>query len=479
MSDVEPKHLAECKGKGYVIAPAGYGKSHLITMAVKLSQGKQLVLTHTFAGVSSIKGKMRSLAVSSKLCQVDTLASWALGMCLDYPKTSGWDKLHPEGAEWNRVYEHCTKLLEKKFFQHIIKCSYSGVYVDEYQDCSKPQHAMICALASLLPCRILGDPMQAIFGFNEELVDWETSIKPFFLCLGQLTKPWRWHNAGYPDLGSWLDDARQKLIDGQPIRLAGQLPRGVSKVKVDLTDFTDRKRLNLFYDFSGDPGSVTAIYPGQPQSKNKAHKLAQSLGGRFSSIEEVEGKDLLAFVRKLDKAASSRQRLCDVISFTKKCCNSIDSVLTAQMKRGETTKIIRSTKFPIIAVAANDYLIASCTAKLAGLLVLIQQAPEVTVYRRDLLNRLTSVLSLHQQDRGLSLEETALLFQRSMRNTGRPIRHNKVVATTLLVKGLEFDHVIVLEADTMACRDLYVALTRGAKSVTIVCNSDSIGTISS
>ena len=49
-----PKILAEFPSKGYVIAPAGYGKTHLIALAVNESSHRQLILTHTFAGVNSI-----------------------------------------------------------------------------------------------------------------------------------------------------------------------------------------------------------------------------------------------------------------------------------------------------------------------------------------------------------------------------------------------------------------------------------------
>ncbi len=41
------------------------------------------------------------------------------------------------------------------------------------------------------------------------------------------------------------------------------------------------------------------------------------------------------------------------------------------------------------------------------------------------------------------------------------------VGTTLLVKGLEFDHAVVLDTDAYDARNLYVALTRGAKSLTV------------
>ena len=52
-----------------------------------------------------------------------------------------------------------------------IKSTYSGLFVDEYQDCTKKQHEIIKILAELIPTRILGDFLQGIFEFNEPTVD--------------------------------------------------------------------------------------------------------------------------------------------------------------------------------------------------------------------------------------------------------------------------------------------------------------------
>ena len=57
-------------------------------------------------------------------------------------------------------------------------------YVDEYQDCSNIQHVLISSLADILPCRILGDPLQAIFDFADHPVDWDTSVYPEFIYRG-------------------------------------------------------------------------------------------------------------------------------------------------------------------------------------------------------------------------------------------------------------------------------------------------------
>lgn len=119
MSEELAKKLNECVTKGYVIAPAGYGKTHLIALAVRASSNRQLILTHTFAGVNSIKTKMTELGVHPSKYQVDTIASWALRLCLAYPNTSGWVMENPTNKQWNKLYECCINLLEKKFIRHI------------------------------------------------------------------------------------------------------------------------------------------------------------------------------------------------------------------------------------------------------------------------------------------------------------------------------------------------------------------------
>jgi hypothetical protein len=45
------------------------------------------------------------------------------------------------------------------------------------------------------------------------------------------------------------------------------------------------------------------------------------------------------------------------------------------------------------------------------------------------------------------------------------------VSRTLLVKGLEFDHAVVLNGAEYDVRNLYVAMTRGSKSLTVLSGS--------
>ncbi len=142
MAENLPKILADFRSKGYVIAPAGYGKTYLIAEAVNEGSARQLILTHTFAGVDSIKTKLIQLGVPSSKYQVETIASWTLRLCLAYPATSGWATQNPVGKQWNKLYGSCLGLLAKTFIRHVILSTYAGVYVDEYQDCTELQHTL-------------------------------------------------------------------------------------------------------------------------------------------------------------------------------------------------------------------------------------------------------------------------------------------------------------------------------------------------
>jgi len=140
--------LAAYQGAGYVVAPAGFGKTHLIAKAAARSAGRQLILTHTYAGVNALQSKMRAMGVSDKLYHLDTIASWCLRICLSYTQTSGWREERPSDKDqWIALYEACTRLLDQAFIRRIVRASYDGLYVDEYQDCSIAQHGVILKLA--------------------------------------------------------------------------------------------------------------------------------------------------------------------------------------------------------------------------------------------------------------------------------------------------------------------------------------------
>ncbi len=464
--------LAASRGSGYVVAPAGYGKTHLIAQAVSFSVGRQLVLTHTYAGVNVLRRKLRELRARSEAYRVDTIASWSLRLCLSYPTTSGWVINRPTSAQWPALYQACSGLLDYEFIRRIIKVSYAGLYVDEYQDCSAMQHQLVLKLARDLPCRLLGDPLQGIFDFNEQPVNWETDVSGSFQRLGELETPHRWIRAGTSAVGTWLGTVRDRLEHGNPIDLAKDLPGGIRFVPVNAASELFRIQGNTCRYFQcAASESVVAIHKGDNQYKSKCHVLAKNVGGRFSSIEEIEGKAVFSFVGKVEGCKTNRARLKEAVKFATRCMTAVKASLPAATSRGERTVIRNNTLNPSVASAANAYLAEPTSSSLVHLLNAIRGGNDVKTVRADLFNRVVGVLRKQALHPELALSEAAEEYQGEFRYKGRPIVRRKLIGTTLLVKGLEFDHAIVLEADSLSKKELYVALTRGAKSVTIISSS--------
>lgn len=464
--------LAAHQGAGYVVAPAGFGKTYLIAEATARSTGRQLILTHTYAGVNALRRKMRTLGVSDRLYHIDTIASWSLRICLSYSQTSGWREERPaDNQQWNGVYDACAQLLDQPFIRRIARASYDGLYVDEYQDCSVSQHGIVLKLARDLPSRLLGDPLQGIFDFDgQNPVDWAGDVEGSFECLGVLDTPHRWIQAGADDLGVWLRNVRTNLEEGQPVDLNMNRPAMVRfrQPNDDPQALTQSQGNTCRYFQCGPADTVIAIHKGSQDYKAKCHRLSRNLGGRFSSIEEVEGKDLFSFIRKLERARTNAARLKEIVEFAKRCMTAVEQNLPAGTVRGEQVNIRANTRNAEAAAKANAYLEAPDSATMRRFLMALKETQGIEIVRADLFYRALGVLDKHLLHPELSLSEAAEKYQSEFRYKGRPIGRRKLIGTTLLVKGLEFDHAIILDAASLSKKELYVALTRGARSLTII-----------
>ncbi len=464
--------LAAYRGTGYVVAPAGFGKTHLIAEAVSRSANRQLVLTHTYAGVNVLRRKMRELRVSNKSFRADTIASWALRLSLSYPMASGWAIARPGGDQWSALYRASSLLLDSGFLRRILRASYAGLYVDEYQDCSAEQHELVLKLARDLPCRILGDPLQGIFDFNGQPVDWDRDISARLESLGRLETPHRWNRAGTPAIGHWLGVIRGQLEQRQTVDLTQGLPQGVTFMPVNNAADFSRIQADACRYFQCTPGeSVVAIHKGSQEYKSKCHALARTIGGSFSSIEEIEGKALFSFIQKLQRARSNQRKLKEVLAFACQCMTAVKASLPAATLRGEQVQVRGNTRNPLVARAANACLADPTCGTMTGLLTALKSVDEVKIIRADLFNRMLGIFRKNALYPHLTLDEATEKYHAEFRYKGRPIGRRKLIGTTLLVKGLEFDHAVVLDAQSLSRKELYVAITRGAKSLTIISTS--------
>src|SRR5690606_37473945 len=90
--------------------------------------------------------------------------------------------------------------------------------------------------------------------------------------------------------------------------------------------------------------------------------------------------------------------------------------------------------------------------------------PGRRTYRPVLFHACIEALELCDQVAGLTLYEAALRVRERYRILGRKLAR-RAVGSTLLLKGLECDTAVVLNASELDARNLYVAVTRAARSL--------------
>jgi hypothetical protein len=449
-------------------AAAGCGKTYHIAESVKKVSDTEerrpcLILTHTHAGVDSLRKKLNQKGVPQSFYHVDTIAAWALRYASSFPNTSGLEVTKPDDSDWENVYLAAVKLLKNSAVRGIVPISYCKVYVDEYQDCTVNQHELILELGKLIPCRILGDPLQGIFNIGgSSLIDWDRDIVPNFCIKEDLLKPWRWKDS--PELGDWLVQARTNLEKGNPVSLTF-LPSSVTWMQIPSNGAAANIQRDVCFK-SGNDGTTIAIH----NLNNQCYYIAQRLGGKFGCIEAINCKDLLDGAEKIYNADGGARSL-EVIVFAKKCITQVGTILSNAQEQA-----FRDNKTPswnsnnkhkdqlesLVNVAESQSLIPVISA----LRKIVENAGAI-IFRRELYYEMIRAIKEFEGGNYDSLRDATWQIRNITRRTGRKTT-NHAIGTTLLVKGLEFDHSIILDADGMDRKNLYVAMTRGAKTLTIL-----------
>jgi UvrD-like helicase family protein len=185
---------------------------------LKRHQNKKpiLVLTHTNAGVAALRVRLNKAGVKSSSYALITIDGWAMRLTSTFPMRAEINqeilKLINPRADYPNIRHAAITLLQGGHIQDILAANYSYLIVDEYQDCSILQHSIVSLTAKIIPTCVLGDPLQAIFGFGQDgLADWEGHVCTQFPVSGELSIPWRWKNQGTDDLGEWLLESRKYL----------------------------------------------------------------------------------------------------------------------------------------------------------------------------------------------------------------------------------------------------------------------------
>lgn len=463
----EATTLASSK-RSAMVAAAGCGKTEVIAAAVAQCVGpRELILTHTHAGVEAIRRRLRKFDAPAKSYEVDTIAGWALGLARAFPQTSGLSNDQPRSnTEYSDVYAAAARLLSLPPIHEVMRASYSGVFVDEYQDCTLQQHELVVALRDVLPCRILGDPLQGIFNFGDNVsIRWDEHVVPSFDDLAGPTKPWRWANSNLA-LGVWLQDVRTRLEQGQEIDL--------HNAPVEWVDGSDpqtklKKQISACYRAANHSGESVIVVRQWP---NQCHEIASRLGGRFSCVEAIDTKDLYEYATRFDESTGC-DRAVAVIDFAGKCMTKALTELKTIRSGLEQNRFPKVQKHADCLDALRAVSESRSLAPIDAALYRISKISGTVIYRWELIREMARSINAVKFGEADTLANAAWIVRNRARQRGRQLPRC-AVGTTLLVKGLEFDHAVVLDADAHNRENLYVALTRGSKSLTIVSKSQII-----
>lgn len=456
--------------KSLIIAPAGYGKTHTIVDCLHIYEGKKkiLVLTHTHAGIASLKEKIEQAKIPNNKYELDTICSHALHLTQMY-HVNNYEI--PSSQDLNVLFEFALIVAEKLYraspIKEVLQSKYDHVIVDEYQDCSQKQHDMIMRMAETLKTHLLGDPLQGIFSFrNSKLVEIEVDerLEEFRQNCQTLEIPWRWRNVNQNGLGEDLKSIRDKLLKKVDVDLS--LYKNITCIIAPPSDCYKPK--TLYKRVIWREANNSSLLVIHPVSENIAAR--ESFISHFNflnMIESIDDKGYYYFCAACDEKYGK-----DLIGYIIEFCRKIflKSIVdkwfatdTIKTKRSIDDKKISSR----LSIIISELLRNKRYIKIVELISLIGMLPGNRTNRIRFVKDLMSVLKDADMFNITAVE--ALKKNRDKcRRVGRKVV-GKNIGTTLLTKGLEYDTVVVLDAQKYRDpKNLYVALTRCCKRLIII-----------
>lgn len=456
--------------------PAGAGKTQLvaeIAAANAANSGRSLILTHTHTGVDAMRRRLRSLQVPTSAAHITTIDSWSFQLARRMPFIA--EMSIPDPPDWGAKATYCSaasRVIQCHHIRQVLKFSYQLVLVDEYQDCSLDQHQIVRSVSAAVPTIVLGDRLQGLFDFERDtpLVQWQEDVQSHFPDYPTATTPWRWRDTA-PDLGDWLQSTRGPLRSNRPVNLHGaplswhQFPRD------------PKERQNLIYSVlkSRPSGSVVAI----GRFRNGLVATARRLHGRYKVMEPLHGSQAPDFCALVD-GGPGPALATGTAEFAKQCLAGVADILTTQRIDRMATGNAPRVKDPRAAKTIEAFTWLLTTGNPADVLRALNAArviPGSSLHCAELWHEVRATLQLAVRDANVPTTELLTRQRARSSHSGRRA-YPATISTPQLIKGLEYDHAIILDGDGYTPEELYVALTRGRQTLTVLSKSATLAPVS-
>lgn len=481
--------------RGILIAPAGHGKTTAI--ADCLSQcpenSCQLVLTHTHAGIAALRTKFRMKNISPERFQLETITSFAQKYVLSFYGSSALP-LVEDKHYFDDAVEKCCKLMASPTVQAVVKSSYDGVFVDEYQDCTIRQHDMIMSLAKDLPLHLLGDPLQGIFSFDKKpLIDFDINLREF-REFNLLPHPWRWENTN-AELGKEILRLRNLLISGNDVSLESKSQAGfiVEPYPSNINEFSFIGRIIRNHDSNNGlliicPSYIETNQYGRPVMKGTltdriSLKQRVDYMNRFTVIDAIDDEEYYNCAKEIDTFLEK----CIKGRRIKRKANLYNLSVNLYMGKTELNKWIARNRDCFIKKKTDIESKASSRLSkvfssyendltlnnLKSVFETVSALPKMKIYHLSLFETVMRSFDIAINN-NTSLYEAMKIYKSRLRHQGRKLKGH-CIGTTLLTKGLEFDTVIILNADKFEdAKNFYVAISRACRKLVILTHSSKL-----
>lgn len=402
--------------RGMIVAPAGCGKTYLITETLRVRTTKPyLVLTHTTAGVAALKQRLKRLGIPHRNYRVATIDGWAIVIANMFP-SSCMMREAPENPRsfYPELRNVVNSFLRGGHIEDIIRSSYSRLLVDEYQDCDIAQHALICAISDILPTVVFGDPMQAIFDFGGITIPCWNMVQGHFPQVASLNTPWRWNNVEKQVLGQWILNARNILIEGGSVNLL-TCPACINWCKLTGNARTDsQNRISCQYGLRNHNTEPLMII-GDSSNAASRHKFAQMTNG-IDVVEPVELSDVMGAASNFD-ANQGIQLVEQVLAFATTVMTGVKRA--SLLQRLESILAGRNRTPPIpVELAAKSIVQQGSKESILELLYQLEQQPDSKIYRKCAFSALKAAVVLSISDPNMSIKEAASMIREQRRHSG-------------------------------------------------------------